>query len=312
VTLCVAITTPDGLVLGADSMTVLRDPESGSTKQYPNAEKVFDLPNLAIAVMTYGLGAIGRSSIGNLIDEWSETRPTFEKGGYTVKDVAQHLGDFIFARHRQVRKEIEREVVRKQDEALSNPAAVRETAEYVPAEWTTGLVMGGYQPDCYFPWLYSWEEPERVGVDPGLVCVRKHEGTLGVDGPVPGIDYWGDTVALDRIYRGLDPSLFAEIASHLPQSANVDVKRLLDRHRWPVLFEMPLQDAIDFAKFMIDLGCNFRRFSPDAPQVGGDADIVVVTRKRIYWPHRKPISTALASVNPIMPRQTYDPSDKTP
>lgn len=304
-TLCVAVTIADGLVLGADSMTMLRDPETDTTKHYPNAEKVFELPNLPIVAMTYGLGAIGRRSIGTLIDEWAVSRPVFEKGEYTVHNVAEDLGNFIFKAHRQYREAIERDVTRRQDAALASPASGQPKAEYNPSDWTTGLVVGGYQPGSYFPWLYSWEEPERDGVAAGLACVREHEGDRGADGPEPGVDYWGDTVALDRIYRGLDPLLLQDVGTLLRPDSADGLGKALERQRWRVLFDgMPLQDAIDFAKFLLDLGCNFRRFSQDAPQIGGDADIVAVTRTRVFWPHRKPIGSALASVPMVTPKQS--------
>ncbi len=41
VTLCVAVTTADGLIMGADSMTVVRD--GPLSKTYANANKVLEI-----------------------------------------------------------------------------------------------------------------------------------------------------------------------------------------------------------------------------------------------------------------------------
>lgn len=296
-TLCVAVTTANGLIMGADSMTALRVVETDLSKSYAHAEKVFDLPNLPIAAMTYGLGAIGRKSIGILIDEWSEKRPAFEKRLFTVREVAESLGTFIFSQHRIFREQIEQNVRRQQDEALSNPTAGREKGpiEFVPTEWTTGLVIGGYQPDSYFPWLYAWEEPERPGVATGLTCVREHEGSEGEDGPEPGLDYWGDTAPLERLYRGLDPLLLAHLLEHIRPGSIEAVSEAFEKHRWPIIFDgMPLKDAVDLAKFMLEVGCNFGRFGEGLANVGGETDVVVVTRQKVFWPHRKALGAALA------------------
>ncbi|MHB8306089.1 MAG: hypothetical protein ACYDEU_08790 [Vulcanimicrobiaceae bacterium] len=167
--------------------------------------------------------------------------------------------------------------------------------QYRPTDWTTGLIIGGYQPGSYYPWLYSWEEPEREGVPPGLQCVREHEGQNGEDGPEPGIESWGETTALDRLYRGLDPILLSQLPGMLKPEHMAEMNDLLDRHRWSVLFDgMPIKDAADLTKFMLDLGCNFGRFSEGIPRVGGDPDVVIVTRTKIHWTHRKSIGAALA------------------
>jgi hypothetical protein len=299
-TLCVGITTSDGLILAADSMTELHDPLTSSSKFYPNAEKIFELPNLSMAAMTYGLGAVGRQSIGNLIDEWTEKRPVFEKSGsYAVSDVAASLAEFIFSRHRKFRENMKADIEQRQREALSNPNVAASDLEYNDTDWTTGLIVGGYQPESYFPWLYAIEEPARKDIPVGLTCVRNHEGDAGMDGPEPGIDYWGEAAALDRVYRGCDPSLLLDMAALMPPDAVNKLEAMLRRHRWGVLFDgMPLKDAADLAKFMLDVGCNFGRFSEGSPRVGGDAEVVVVTRTRTYWPYRKPIGAALAAVQP--------------
>ena len=46
-TLCVAVTTADGLIMGADSMTVVRD--GPLSKTYANANKVLEIAGLPIA-----------------------------------------------------------------------------------------------------------------------------------------------------------------------------------------------------------------------------------------------------------------------
>jgi len=192
-TLCVAVTTAGGLVLGADSMTVVTD--GPATKTYANAVKIFEVPGLPVGILTYGLGSLGRRSIGILIDEWSANQPSFAKKGYTVQEVAESVGSFVFERHRLFRDKMRLILEENQKHALENG-----TPESAPLfnelDYATGLIVGGFQPDSMFPWLWAWEEPARPGVSNGLTQVRPHEGE---NGPVAGLDYWGETHSLDRL-----------------------------------------------------------------------------------------------------------------
>ena len=51
---------------------------------------------------------------------------------------------------------------------------------------------------------------------------------------------------------------------------------------------MPIQDAIDLAKFLVDLTKNFVRFNPGAQVVGGPVDIAAITKHEGFkWVNRK-------------------------
>src|SRR6267378_8541694 len=64
----------DGIVLGAESMTQLTAFVNGVPqliKSYENAQKLFHVGNLPVAVLTYGLGNIGRRSMESFVHEFS-------------------------------------------------------------------------------------------------------------------------------------------------------------------------------------------------------------------------------------------------
>lgn len=308
-TLCVTVTTADGLAMGADSMTSVR--ASSQTKYFSNADKVFEISGLPIVAMTYGQGAVGRRSISSLVEEWADQRPAYEKEGYTVEQIARDLCDFVFSRHREFREFLRSETERHQAEALAG-AASDDNVPYDPLEWITGLVIGGYQPNSRYPWLFTWEEPDRTGLQSTLSCVRPHEGPDGRDGPVPGVNYWGATAALDRLYRGFDGELVAAIRPLLQEPAKLEsAEELAEKHRWPIVFEgMPLQDAADMVRFLLEVGCGFERFKEGIPQIGGELDIAVVARRKIHWPTRKPMTSALSLRAPqFRPLNTHDSDD---
>jgi len=280
-------------------MTVVRD--GVRSKTYANATKVFDIPGLPIAVMTYGAGALGRRSIASLIDQWIVNRPSFEKTNYTVEEVARNLGQFIFERHREFRESVSKAIEESQKRALSpEPKASEEQYAFNPLEWTTGLIIGGFQPNSMYPWVWTWEEPARPQITAGLCNARPHEGENGEHGPESGLDYWGETKALDRLVRGHDPALLTAITKSGSQMPASKLSELLDQHRWDVIYEgMPIKDAADLAKFVLEVGVGFHRFDQGIPQVGGDLDIAIITRRGVHWADRKQLSRDIAAGSPF-------------
>lgn len=298
-TLCVALITADGLVMGADSMTVVRD-DVGMVKTYANANKVFEIIGLPIVVMTYGAGALGRRSIASLVDEWMQARPAFEKRRYTVQEVTQSLGEFVFGKHREHRTLMQQQAEETQARALRATTGEGERAavdpiEYNPLEWTTGLVVGGYQPDSVYPWLWTWEEPERPGVAAGLQLAVPHEGQLGEHGPASGLHAWGERHALDRLILGFDPSLVAKLENADLVKTGPAFDTIAADHGWGIVYEgMPIQDAADLTRFLLQVGVGFERFREGTPQIGGELDIAIVTRQVVHWSDRKALTRALA------------------
>jgi hypothetical protein len=294
VTLCVAVTTADGLVMGADSMTVVRD--ALMAKTYANAEKVFQLTPLPIVVMTYGVGALGRRSIASLVNQWNRNRLPYEKEGYTVEQVARDLGTFVFEQHREHRELVQRRAEQTQTSALRGEGGDAAPIEFNPLEWTTGLVVGGYQPASVYPWLWTWEEPARPGVPDGLQLARPHEGELGEHGPEPGLDYWGDKRSLDRLVDGRDPALVVDLLDGGYLQPRTGLEEALSGQRWKILYEgMPVKDAADLARFALQVGSGWERFGHGEPSIGGELDIAVITREVVHWYDRKPLSKALSA-----------------
>lgn len=302
-TLCVAVTTGEGLVLAADSMTYVTD--ASSRKTYATATKLFEIPGLPIAVMTYGLGGLGRRSIGSLLEEWIEQRPQYDER-VTVERIASDIVEWVFERHRAFRAEVrravdairtERLVAQHEDDGESVSAVVPDEPEFT--DWTTGLVIGGYQLDSFFPWLYEYEEPSPQGPEKSrLRCTRPHEQREAADdGPVSGLNWWGNAEALRRLVNGFDPKLVA--------SLGVDYAALSERAeelRWPVVHEgMPLQDAVDYARFLLDVGCGYDRFKAGEASVGGQVDVAIVHRRGVHWVQRKALTEAISKAHPTAP-----------
>jgi len=58
------------------------------------------------------------------------------------------------------------------------------------------------------------------------------------------------------------------------------IERLIDRNLLPLFAAMPLQDAIDYAIYLIRTSIDTLRFEPRFPTVGGAIDVLVITPEK--------------------------------
>ena len=65
------------------------------------------------------------------------------------------------------------------------------------------------------------------------------------------------------------------------------VNRLIVADRLPEFSLLPLQDAVDYAIFLIDVTSKVMRFEPGLETVGGPIDVLVVTPRDAYFVQRK-------------------------
>ncbi len=121
-------------------------------------------------------------------------------------------------------------------------------------DYLTGLVIGGYQPGSVYPWLWRWEEPVEPGINGSLEQTRPHEGQEGEHGPSSGLDYWGDTRAIERLISGHDRRLFADLEQSGALTQRDGLEDVVRMHRWDVVYEgMAIQDAADLASSFFKL-----------------------------------------------------------
>ncbi len=63
--------------------------------------------------------------------------------------------------------------------------------------------------------------------------------------------------------------------------------RLIDTNYLPLFAAMPLQEAIDYAVYLIRATIETLRFEPRFPTVGGEIDVLVVQPEGLRWVQRK-------------------------
>jgi hypothetical protein len=284
-TICVSVRVAEGLVLAADSATMLttivptpQGPAQTILQNFNFANKVTHFKDYPIGVLTWGLGSIQARSIQSLVMEFEYDYPSIEDrfarvtGGvaspYTVREVADELLAFIRGRY---------------DAAYPAPAAPVAGAPQpqAPLRPGMGLLIGGYSQNEFFSDEYVFEFPNDA--DWSEVRPNLPDGS-----PSFGANWYGLTDALQRLYLGYDELALNELVNRgadlaiIQQWANDSVGAL------PLVFDgMPLQDAIDFAEYSVQVVIGRFRFAQGPPLCGGDIDIAVVTPDAFRWAQRK-------------------------
>ena len=277
--IAVMVAVHDGLVLAADSastLTVSTAPglAAGVANVYDNANKIFNLyKGRPIGCITFGAGSIGNSSIGTLIKDFREKLTKkeldFDPDNYTVEGVAELLAKFLGD-----------ECGKQHPSALVN--------------LNIGFQFGGYSTTekVRAPLGESWSVEIKAGVPAKPVRLRPPDQ--------PGISWGGQTEVLQRIVIGYSPQIFqilAEVMSATPGQNAVTGQQLFEqlnpvlvpRVQAPLVFApMPIQDAIDLARFLVHAASMYSRFLPGPQVVGGPVEIAAITKHEGFkWISRK-------------------------
>lgn len=219
--------------------------------------KVTRVKDYPIGVMTWGLASIEARSIQSLIMEFEYGyEPVATNGAYTVRKIADDLLGFIKTRY---------------DAAYPSPTS----------EQALGLYVGGFSANEFFSSQFTVELP--ASSDWSEVHADRPDGTHDF-----GASWWGQTDALTRLIVGFS-------APSLDELVNRGVDRAIlktwvdDRiSTMPLVFDgMPLQDAVDFADYAVQLTIGAFRFGQGPPLCGGDVDIAVVRPGTFQWARRK-------------------------
>jgi hypothetical protein len=264
-TVAVLVKVFDGIVLGADSATTLQL-SNGSAQVYNNANKVFHLHReLPIGAMTWGLGSIGSASISTLAKDLRRRLmgldPLFpawkvDSDKYTIKEIAHQCVEML------------------QGELYS-----KFLSEY-PDLGFLGFLVAGYGSDGV------QAEAWNISIDGSATPVP----VLAADADSSGWVAYAQPEATERLFRGIDPGL----RSHLIDNAEGSfLKEELAQvfasvERLAVVPPMPIVDAINFAKFLVDTTVGYSNFLLGPNTVGGPVELAAITRHEGFkWIARK-------------------------
>lgn len=268
-TIAVTCNLADGVVMGVDSAVTIENP-SGQSRIFGDGEKLFTLWDRPIAVSVWGLGSLVQRTIGSYISEFEKTN-NGAKEAPLLEDVATALWKFMNLKYRESLAGLPPGPDR--DALMKNPDQRR----------TLGLMVGGFSQDAYLS--EAWEV-QAAQDDPsrGVSCAAS-QGFFGAA-------WRGMTEAITRFIKGMPASypdeLYGTMLAHYGLKPDPALeKQLTDRiASWEYRIQfggMPLQEGVDFVRFLLDVMINHSRFVEGAFGCGGPVRIVVVKAMGVEW-----------------------------
>jgi hypothetical protein len=241
----------DGIVLGADSATTISAQVAPNiiqpVKTYQNAQKIYRVTDLKVAILTYGIGNIGQRSITSLIYEFNNSivREKFNSEN-SIEEIANSLLVFIKGKYDEAFSQIE--MPHRNQLQLGMFVAGFSDSDIMASEWEFSL--------------------------PSDTAVKKVREQSSI-----GLSWRGMIIPFHRIYKGFDPRLIDELIKKYNLNHD-EVLNVINKYQTPVAFNgMPLLDAIEFLKFVLLTTINNFKFEVGFQLCSEPIDIVVITRK---------------------------------
>lgn len=236
-TIVTCVKVRDGLVLGTDSMAHIQ--RGGMfLRSYQNARKLFQVGDLPMGVVSWGLGNLGHRSIESLMREFGEKLQPSQK---SVDGISKSLFKFIKARYDEQDFDLD------EDEELPR----------------LGFLLAGYSAGQVFSEIREFELP--VSAKPIAPAPKEMLGATwrGIDAPFFRLaSGYGFAVRARLEAAGLDE----EAAGELLDDLAIDV----------VFDGMPVQDAVEYATFILKTTIGYTTFSMQVSPCGGPLQVATI------------------------------------
>jgi hypothetical protein len=256
-TVIVSVKINDGIVMASDSASTFTN-----SQVYEHAEKIVNLvKRLPIGVMVTGDGGIGSESLTTLLKDLrkrlgDKQDPMYlDPASYTMAAVSQRLRDFLYSE------------------------------KSMPLGGTANILLRvcGYSAGRPLPEIWQVQLQGATAYDVVLV---HPEGDFG-------INWDGQYDALNRLILGT-PTNFEQIAVEWgmqpPAASNLGVAVRQAAQETLAIPTMPIQDAIDLARYLVETAIGFTKFSivKQPKTVGGPIVIAAITKHEGFrWIQRK-------------------------
>ncbi len=143
-----------------------------------------------------------------------------------------------------------------------------------------GIQVAGYSSGQCFPDQFCFQMPHNKSI----IRIREDNPDKS---PSFGANWFGQADAITRMYKGSDPRAVKALAEAVKTDTNT-IQQILNQFEYPVIFDgMPLQDAIDFVLWLINLVIGRFRFVVGVPTCAGDIDVAVIRPGEFTWVGRK-------------------------
>jgi len=267
----VVVKVSEGIVLAADSAATLHgkvqfrgEEINGIVQTYLNARKVLQIGDFPIGLATWGTAFIGERTVESIVREWEhdqkwrscEQYKTQHKGLFSVKECAESLRQFVTKAYGE---------------------AFPDTAQEKPP--LLGVMVAGYSEAAFFSEVWKFVLPHDGEV---------HDARPDIEGkPNFGAGWFGRTDAIVRFHFGRDDAVPAFIEEKFGIQKD-EVRKALAPLEYPVTFKaMPLQDAIEYAHFMVGLTIGRYHHVVGPEYCAGKIDIAAITPQALKWVAKK-------------------------
>jgi len=261
VTIILSIKVQDGVVMASDSAVLHRG------HLYTNADKNIQLvKGLPIGVLISGDGALGTRALTSVMQDFSIRASLrgnscfIDKDSYSLEEVCLKLQTFVL------------------EASMACLSPIR-----------SALILSGYSAHADLPetWSIRFDGMERIA--PELVWGEADYG----------LSWEGQAGCIARLLNDVPHMGFNEADAELAEVAlfNQNISELPeDGLDSPLLVTpgMPLMDAVDVARFLMDTSLAFERLRADREikTIGGPVDLAIITRHDGFrWVQRKRIPT---------------------
>jgi hypothetical protein len=259
VTVLVSVKINDGIVMAADSAS-----SYASGMIYNSSRKIVNVhEGLPVGAMVTGAGGIGNESMDTLLkdlrkrftgDDPAHPDWTLDTKNYSMQSIASRMRQFLFEE-----KSVAHGASTWTKIRLCGYSAGRSLAEV----WEVNL-MG---PDC-----------------PEPLCIQNEQEF--------GLRWDGEYEALDRLVFGLGTRFNEFVVKHgksREEAAELREKLVPDLYELLFIEAMPMQDAIDLARYLVETTIGFVKFSVFRPKtVGGPIEIAAISKHEGFqWVQRR-------------------------
>ncbi len=235
-TIVASVKVRDGLILATDSMTQVHQGGQYITS-YANARKLFQVRDLPVGVMTYGLGNIGDISVEGLVRDFCANLAANVK---SVATVSNRLHGYIKT-------------------AYDNTFGALAVAD----KPVMGFFIAGYdnQP---FAEQQEFQLPQDVA---GTRQVSPNNRF--------GSNWRGIDIPFTRLYKGLDPRLIPNLQAK--GFTDAEITALFSAAEAAVHYDgMPVQDAINFAAYIVKTTIGMSTYEAGVPTCGGPLQVSLI------------------------------------
>jgi len=208
-------------------------------KSYSNASKLFKVKDLSVGLMSYGIGNIGNRSIQGFISDFELP----EGASNSVEAIAASLLEYFRSAYDAEYSSLSED----QQPGLGFFVAGYSNREPFPEEW-----------EFLFPRDYT------------VQSVRPKE--------LFGTSWRGVEIPFMRLYKGYDPR-FPQMLIDAGIDSNVveQIGSVVPQLESPVVYDgMPVQDAINFAAFILRTTIGMATFEAGVPSCGGPLQMATI------------------------------------